>query len=98
MPVRREIEVDAAPEEVWEALVDDDRRAEWLDAPDHTVDVEVVEAPSRLVWWWSAGDEVPTRVEVLVEAVSDGSRVVVTETVPVFPLPALAMSFAGVRA
>jgi len=102
MPVRREIEVKAPPEDVWEALIDEDRRADWLDEPGRAVDVEVVEAPSRLVWWWSSGardEEVLTRVEVLVEAVGSGSsRVVVVESVPAFPLPALAMAFVGAPA
>jgi uncharacterized protein YndB with AHSA1/START domain len=98
MPARSEIEVKASPEDVWEAIVDEDRRAEWLDEPGREVDVEVVEAPSRLVWWWSEGDDQPlTRVEILVQAISDGSRVIVTESVPTFPVPALAAMFAGAR-
>jgi len=97
--LRREIEVQASPEEVWEALVDEERRADWLDEPDRDVDVEVVEAPNRLVWWWADGDEPPTRVEFSIEAIprGGGSRVVVTESVPTFPLPALAASLRGAR-
>jgi len=92
MPVRREIEIEASPEEVWEALVHEERRAQWLDEPEREVDVEVVQAPHRLVWWWGE-DDAMTRVEVLVVAVARGSRVVVTESVPAFPLPALAAAF-----
>lgn len=95
MPLRREIEIEASPEEVWEALVHEDRRAQWLDEPGREVDIEVVEAPSRLVWWWGE-DDAMTRVEVLVVAVAGGSRVVVTESVPAFPLPALAAAFGRV--
>ncbi len=90
MPVRREIDVEATPEEVWEALVDEERRADWLREPDRAIEVEEAEAPSRLVWWWSDGDDPPTRVEFSIVAVPDGARVVVTETVPMFPLFPLA--------
>ena len=39
------------------AIRDDDglhgeRREDWLQEPDREVHIEVVEAPSRLVWWW----------------------------------------------
>src|SRR3954471_14064549 len=95
MSVRREIEIDATPEEVWEALATEEGRDEWLDpAPEREVHVEVVDEPSRLVWWWWSGDEPATRVEVLVVAVPDGARVLVTETVPAFPLARLASAFA----
>lgn len=94
MPVRREIEVEATPEDVWEALVDEDRRAEWLGEEGRDIDVEEVQAPSRLVWWWSAGEEPPTRVEVLIVGVPAGARVVVTESIPAFPLAALSARFA----
>ncbi len=90
MPVRREIEVEASPEEVWEALVDEERRDDWLDEPGREIDVEEAQAPHRLVWWWSDGDEPPTRVEFSIVAVPRGTRVVVTESVPEFPLAELA--------
>jgi uncharacterized protein YndB with AHSA1/START domain len=94
MPARTEIEIDASPEDVWEALLDEERRAQWLDEPDREVDIEVVQAPSRLVWWWAEGDEPRTRVEFSITAIPAGARVVVTESVPAFPLPALAASLA----
>jgi uncharacterized protein YndB with AHSA1/START domain len=93
--VRREIEIEGAPEEVWEALVTEEGRERWLEpgAPSE-VHVEVVDEPSRLVWWWWEGDEPATRVEInLVPAVSS-TRVVVTESVPSFPLATLAAAFA----
>lgn len=93
MPVRREIEVQAPPEEVWKALVDADRRADWLGEEGREIDVEEVQAPSRLVWWWSSGDGPQTRVEVRIVGVPAGSRVLVTESIPAFPLPALAACF-----
>jgi uncharacterized protein YndB with AHSA1/START domain len=76
--------IEAEPEEVWEALVDEDRRAAWLE-DDRPIDIETVEEHRRLVWWWG-GEDGYSRVEVeLVPAVS-GTRVIVTES---FPLQAL---------
>ncbi len=99
MQVRREVEIDATPDEVWEALATDEGRARWLeDDAAREVHVEVVEAPFRLVWWWWRGEEPATRVEVLVAPVPDGSRVVVTESLPTFPLIALARAHAGALA
>jgi uncharacterized protein YndB with AHSA1/START domain len=103
--VRREVEIDAAPEEVWQALSTENGRERWLeDDPEREVHVEVADEPSRLVWWWWQGDEPATRVEFLVSPVPTGTRVVVTETVPRavptarFPLAALAGAFAPVAA
>lgn len=95
---RREVEIDASPEEVWEALVTEEGRETWLQEPDREVYIEVVEAPSRLVWWWGGEDEPATRVEFEIVAVPAGTRVVVTESEPDFPIALLAMSFAGVLA
>lgn len=98
MGVRREIDVDVSPEEVWEALVDEQRRADWLQEPDREIDIEQADAPHRLVWWWADGDEPPTRVEFSIVALPRGTRVVVTETVPSFPLPALSAALSLVFA
>ena len=95
MDVRREVEVEASPEEVWEALVSEEGRERWLEPdPERELRVEVADAPSRLVWWWASGDEAPTRVEIRVVAVPAGSRVVVVESAPRLPLAALASAFA----
>jgi uncharacterized protein YndB with AHSA1/START domain len=95
MPARREIEIEASPDEVWDALVDEQRREDWLQEPDREVHVEVVEAPSRLVWWWVGEDEPATRVELEIVAAPAGARVIVTESEPAaFPLSTLAASFA----
>jgi uncharacterized protein YndB with AHSA1/START domain len=99
MHVRREVEIEASPEEVWESLATEEGRERWLeDDPEREVHVEVVEAPSRLVWWWWHGDEPATRVEVLVVAAPIGSRVIVVESEPAFPLVALAAAFRPVAA
>ena len=89
MQVRREIEIDATPEEVWDALATEEGRERWLD-DDREVHVETVQEPHRLVWWWWDGEEPATRVEFLVVESERGSRVIVTERMPTFPLASLA--------
>jgi uncharacterized protein YndB with AHSA1/START domain len=98
MPVSREVDVDASPEEVWEALATDEGRERWLAEPERQIRIEVVDEPHRLVWWWESADEPPTRVEFRVVAVPPGSRVIVTESIPSFPLASLSASFALVAA
>ena len=101
MSVRREIEVEATPEEVWEALVTEEGRERWLDEPERDIHVEVLDAPHRLVWWWAGADAPATRVEFLVVAGSGPelpTRVVVTESAPSFPLASLSARFAPVHA
>jgi uncharacterized protein YndB with AHSA1/START domain len=101
MAVRREIDVDGTPEEVFEALVTDEGRERWLDEPEREIHVEVLDAPNRLVWWWAGADEPATRVEFLVVAgitPEQPTRVIVTESVPALPLARLAASFALVLA
>jgi uncharacterized protein YndB with AHSA1/START domain len=95
---RTEVDVEASPEEVWEALVTEQGREDWLQEPDREVYIEVVQAPSRLVWWWGGEDEPATRVEFEIVAVPAGAKVVVTESEPDFPISLLAKSFARVLA
>jgi uncharacterized protein YndB with AHSA1/START domain len=98
MSVERDIEIEASPEEVWEAIATEEGRERWLGEEERDVLVETVEEPFRLVWWWRADDEAWSRVEVtLVPAVSS-TRVVVRESVPTFPLAPLALAFAGAPA
>jgi uncharacterized protein YndB with AHSA1/START domain len=94
MPARREIEVEATPEDVWETLASEEGRARWLDEPDREIHVEVAEPPHRLVWWWWEGEEPATRVEFLVVAAPAGARVVVTESCPTVPVARLAACLA----
>ncbi|MGB2710478.1 MAG: hypothetical protein WBC33_03110 [Conexibacter sp.] len=98
MAAVREIEVEATPEEVWEALATEEGRERWLDEPEREIHVEAVEAPHRLVWWWWEGEQPATRVEILVTAAPAGARVVVTESAPSFPLATLAAGLAAVAA
>src|ERR1700684_70350 len=94
MPARREIEVEATPEQVWEAIATEEGREDWLQEPDREVRIEVVEEPSRLVWWWAGEQQAATRVEFQIVAAPAGARVIVTESEPAFPLAMLAASFA----
>jgi uncharacterized protein YndB with AHSA1/START domain len=95
MHTRREIEIEATPEEVWDALATEEGREAWLeDDSARELVVETTEEPHRLVWWWWSEDAPATRVEVLVVAAPAGTRVVVVESEPSFPLPALAARFA----
>lgn len=90
--VEREIEIEAVPEDVWDAIATDEGREAWLD-DDREVHVEAVDAPSRLVWWW-AGDDAWTRVEITLVPLVSTTRVVVRESAPAFPLTALAGAWA----
>jgi uncharacterized protein YndB with AHSA1/START domain len=98
MAVTREIEVQASPEEVWEALATEEGRERWLEEPERDIHVESAEAPNRLAWWWVSPEEPATRVEFLVVAAPAGARVIVTESAPSFPLAMFAASFALVLA
>lgn len=101
MAVRREIDVDGSPEEVFEALATEEGRERWLAEPEREIHVEVLDAPHRLVWWWAGAEEPATRVEFVVVAGTEPhqpTRVVVTESVPSFPLAMLAASFERVLA
>jgi uncharacterized protein YndB with AHSA1/START domain len=99
MSLRREVDIEATPEEVWESLASEEGRDRWLEHdPEREIHVEVAQERSRLVWWWWRGDEPATRVEFSIVAVPAGTRVVVTESVPAFPLAMLASAFAPVAA
>jgi uncharacterized protein YndB with AHSA1/START domain len=101
MSVRREIEVEASPEEVFEALATEEGRERWLSEPLRQIHVEVLDAPSRLVWWWAGPEQPATRVEFLIVAgiePDEPTRVVVNESTPSFPIAMLAASLQMVLA
>ena len=89
--VTRTVEVDAALEDVWQAVADPAERALWLDDPDalaRHVRVDESSPGQRLVWtWWRPGDEgdASTVSVVLSPVDGGGTRVVVTETLPATP-------------
>ncbi|HXB15268.1 MAG TPA: hypothetical protein VNV44_05945 [Solirubrobacteraceae bacterium] len=96
--VRREIEVEASPEEVFEALITEEGRERWLDESEREIHIESTEPPHRLVWWWGGEEHPATRVEFRIVALPRTTRVVVIESAPSFPLAALAASFQLVAA
>jgi len=96
--VERETVIEASPDEVWEALTDEDRLREWI-APEVELDpveggdllvrdddgerpgtVETVEEGERFAFTWERPGEGESLVEFTIEAVPDGTRVVVVET------------------
>lgn len=97
--VTRSVDIAADGEDVWRAVVDPDRRGDWLDDPDaaaRNVRVDEVDAGRRLVWtWWRPGGEPDaSTVEIALRPLDGGgTRVVVTErlVVPVrVPTPGAA--------
>ncbi len=90
--VRREVEIDASPEEVWEAIATEQGRERWLEEPERQIHVERAEPPHRLTWWWASEEEPATRVEFRIVALPRGTRVIVTESAPRAPIAALAAS------
>jgi uncharacterized protein YndB with AHSA1/START domain len=98
MAAWREVEIEATPEEVWDALATEEGRDRWLDEPGREIHVESEDPPHRRVWGWWEGDEPATRVEFLVVAAPAGARVLVTESAPPLPLARLAASMAAVPA
>ena len=114
--VTRSVELEAAPAEVWDALVEEILLAEWLadevelgaepggeivcryaDGEERRGEVELVEEAERLAWsWWREG-EGPSRVELVLDAVADGTRLTVIETAPTNWGPRLASLQVAVR-
>jgi uncharacterized protein YndB with AHSA1/START domain len=100
--VTRSVELDAAPAEVWDALIEDALLAEWLadeveleaepggeivcryaDGEERRGEVELVEEAERLAWNWRREGGAPSRVELVLDAVADRTRLTVIETATV---------------
>jgi uncharacterized protein YndB with AHSA1/START domain len=99
--VSRSVELDAAPAEVWDALVEETLLAEWLadeveieaepggeivcryaDGEERRGEVELVEEAERLAWSWRRGGGGSSRVELVLDAVAERTRLTVIETAP----------------
>ena len=90
--VERELTVPEEVEEVWRSLTEPEwlgedasielREAGSVRAGDRSGFVEEVDAPRRLVFWWSAPDEEATRVELDLEESDIGTHIRVTESRP----------------
>ena len=105
--VERELTVPEGVEEVWRSLTEPDwlgedaaielREAGSVQAGDRSGFVEEVDAPRRLVFWWSAPDEEATRVELDLDETDTGTHIRVTESRPLAILDGrdLAIEFGG---
>jgi uncharacterized protein YndB with AHSA1/START domain len=112
--VERSVLLPAPPEEVWEAITDEDLLSEWLapeveldareggelvcryeDGEERRGEVELTEEAERLCFRWWREDSGPSRVELVLDAVADGTRLTVVESslVPV-ATPLLAAGWA----
>ncbi len=95
--IERELELDAPTDEVWDAITADGWLADevrldlcpggdaWFRSEDEERIgwVEEAVAPSRLAFWWSAGEEPASRVELTLEPDEDGgTRLRVVESRP----------------
>ncbi|HVT00052.1 MAG TPA: SRPBCC domain-containing protein, partial [Solirubrobacterales bacterium] len=55
----------------------------YADGEERRGEVELVEEAERLAWsWWREGEEGPSRVELVLDAVADRTRLTVIETAP----------------
>ena len=96
--VEREITVPVPPDEAWSLVTDAEELQRWL-APEVEIDlrdggerrgtVELVEAPRRLRFAWTAPDGDPSIVEISVDPDEDGSRIRVSERPVVEPVAAI---------
>src|SRR5947208_3602458 len=111
--VKREVELEAAPAEVWEALVDPRLLSEWLadevemepipGAParfrsggeEREGTVVRVDEERRLAFTWARPGEVPSEVELTVDAVADGTRLLVVERALVGPTALSGSAWSG---
>ena len=107
--VDREIELDVVPAEAWQAVAGGEWLADEaelelepggearfvIDGAEHRGWVEEVVIAERLVFWWAAGDEPATRVEVELSPVEAGTRVRVTESRPLAVLDVVGIPVPG---
>jgi uncharacterized protein YndB with AHSA1/START domain len=90
--VERELTVPDEPEDVWSSLAEPEwlgenatielREAGEVSAGERSGFVEEVDAPRRLVFWWSAPGEDATRVEIDLEEAERGTSIRVRESRP----------------
>lgn len=95
--VERTVELEATPDEVWTALTDDARRAEWLDDGTHRMGgVEESVENERLTFRWYDGTD-GSRVTFTLEPVDgDHTRLTVRETQLAGPGRGRALAMASV--
>ena len=107
--IEREQLIEAVPNVVWNAITSDGWLAEEVDfelrpggdatfrSGDQLKEGWVEEArPSdRLVFWWSAGDEAASRVELTLTPVAEGTWLRVVETRPLAVLDLVGIPLPG---
>jgi uncharacterized protein YndB with AHSA1/START domain len=76
MHVTRSVVLETAVDETWELLADPDELEAWLG---HRVEVDRIVPGQRMSFVWSDDDRPPSRVELVVEAVGERTRLTVTE-------------------
>lgn len=83
--ITRSVDLDAAPDAVWEVVADPEARRGWLDDEDaasRVLRVDRIDEGRSLSWtWWRPDDAAgASRVEVTLTELDDGgTRLVVTE-------------------
>ena len=97
--VERELVLPASPDEVWESLTEpgwlgedasiDLCPAGEVRAGERTGFVEWADPPNGLAFWWSAGDDEATRVQLTLDEVDEGTRLTVVESRPLAVLDAV---------
>jgi uncharacterized protein YndB with AHSA1/START domain len=102
--VERELVVPAPAEEVWSSLCEPDwlgddalielRPSGEVRAGERTGFVEEVDAPRRLVFWWSPPAGEATRVQLELEEIDEGTRLRVEESRPLEVLDARGLDLA----
>src|SRR3954452_24902463 len=111
--VKREVELEAAPAEVWEALVDPRLLSEGLadevemepipgtparfrsGGEEREGTVVRVDEERRLAFTWARPGEGPSEGELIVDAVADGTRLVVVERALVGPMALSGQAWSG---
>jgi len=107
--IERELLIDAAPEQVWEAVTGDGWLADEVDlellpggaASFRSEDddkhgwVEEAHAPQRLTFWWASGGEPATRVELILSPEQHRTRLRVVETRPLDVLDLVGIPLPG---
>lgn len=81
MHVTREIVLDADLDQIWQALIDEEQRADWL-GDDRPIELLYAEEGRSLGWRWATPDAhgVESTVEFELETTDDGcTRLTVTE-------------------
>jgi uncharacterized protein YndB with AHSA1/START domain len=109
--IERELLLPAPPEEVWDVVTGDGWLADEVclelcpggDASFRTREevktgwIEEAVAPYRLAFWWAAGDEPASRVDLTLRGDRESTRLRVVESRPLELLDLVGTALAGLR-